>query len=304
MRQIACHLLFCFVNGENQMKFLKQYGWIPMTILGSAVFALGFQLFLAPNQINTGGISGLAQVGVHVLQFGSVGVLSVLINLPLFFLGGIRIGKRFFIGSLIGMLLSSFLIDLLAAVPFTPQDILVSAIYGGVLCGLGLGIVFASGTSTGGSDILVRLLKLRYRNVPIGTISMCFDAAVVILTGVVFRDISKALYSGIVVFISGQVMDIVVYRFDYSKVALIISDRPEVIAREIGKQLDRGATFLQGAGAYSGQEKQVVLTVVKKKQLAELKELIMSLDENSFVIVQEAHQVLGDGFSRYSQNSL
>lgn len=273
-------------------------------MLGSFVFAIGFCFFLQPNQINTGGISGLAQLVVYLLRIGSVGSVSILLNLPLFFIAGIRIGKRFFVGSLIGMVFSGFLIDVLGALQVEPQDILISAIYGGVLCGLGLGIVFSSGTSTGGSDILVRLLKLHCRNVPIGTISMCFDASVVLLTGLAFQDISKALYSGLVVFISGQVMDLVVYRFDYSKVALIISDKPEQIAEEIGRRLDRGATLLQGEGAYTGQEKRVVLSVVKKRQLAELKELVMEIDEKAFVIVQEAHQVLGDGFSRYSKDAL
>lgn len=283
---------------------MKKYTWLLATVLGSAVFALGFCLFLEPNDINTGGISGLAMAAVHLLGFGSVGTLSIVLNLPLFLAGGVKIGKRFFAGSLLGMLLSSMLIDAFVLLPFPKQEILVSAIYGGLLCGLGLGIVFASGTSTGGSDILVRLLKLRYRNVPIGTISMCFDAFVVILTGIVFKDVSKALYSGVTVFLSGQVMDLVVYRFDYSKVALIISDRPEEIAAQIGRKLDRGATFLHGEGSYSHQPKTVVLAVVKKRQLAELKELVMELDENAFVIVQEAHQVLGDGFSRYSKDSL
>lgn len=283
---------------------MKKYTWLLATVLGSAIFALGFCLFLEPNDINTGGISGLAMAAVHLLGFGSVGTLSIVLNLPLFLAGGVKIGKRFFAGSLLGMLLSSVLIDAFALLPFPKQEILVSAIYGGLLCGLGLGIVFASGTSTGGSDILVRLLKLRYRNVPIGTISMCFDAFVVILTGIVFKDVSKALYSGVTVFLSGQVMDLVVYRFDYSKVALIISDRPEEIAAQIGRKLDRGATFLHGEGSYSHQPKTVVLAVVKKRQLAELKELVMELDENAFVIVQEAHQVLGDGFSRYSKDAL
>lgn len=282
----------------------QKMGWILTTLLGSGVFAMGFSLFLAPNEINTGGISGLAMVAVHVFHFGSVGTLSIVLNLPLFLLAGVKIGKRFFVGSLLGMILSSIFIDAFAPIPFPRQEILVSAIYGGLFCGLGLGIVFASGTSTGGSDILIRLLKLRYRNVPIGTISMCFDAVVVILTGAVFRDVSKALYSGITVFISGQVMDLVVYRFDYSKVALIISDKPEAIAQEIGRKLDRGATFLHGEGSFSHEDKKVVLAVVKKRQLAELKELVMELDPNAFVIVQEAHQVLGDGFSRYSRESL
>ena len=180
----------------------------------------------------------------------------------------------------------------------------MGAIYGGALCGAGIGMVFAAGTSTGGSDILVRLLKLSYRNVPIGRISMVFDMTVVILTGIVFQDVTKALYSGIAVFITGQVMDLMVYRFDYSKVAMIVSERHEEIALKISEKLDRGATFLKGEGAYTHQEKKVVLAVVKKQQLAELKELIMEIDPEAFVIVQEAHQVLGDGFSRYSKDSL
>ena len=151
---------------------------------------------------------------------------------------------------------------------------------------------------------MVRLLKLHYRNVPIGIISTAFDALVVILTGFVFRDVSRALYSGVAVFITGQVMDIVVYRFDYSKVAFIISDSAEEIARDVAEKLDRGVTFLHGQGYYTRQDKKVVLTVVKKGQLADLKELVMERDADAFVIVQEAHQVLGDGFSHYSKDAL
>ena len=180
----------------------------------------------------------------------------------------------------------------------------MGALYGGVVCGLGLGIVFVSGTSTGGSDIVVRLLKLKYRNVPIGQISMCFDAVVVVLTGLVFRNVSNALYTGVTVFITGKVIDAVVYRFDYSKVVLIISPEYEAIAQAIGKKLDRGATFLHGEGSYSHQDTKVVLTAVKRQQITELKELVMALDPGAFVIVQEAHQVLGDGFSRYSRDAL
>ena len=278
--------------------------WILATIAGSAVFAFGFAVFLMPNDMNAGGISGLAQVVVEVTGIGSVGTLSILINLPLFILGGVKIGKRFFVGSLLGMTLSSLLIDMFALAGTIQTEPLVAVLYGGVLCGLGLGIVFISGTSTGGSDILVRLLKLRYRNVPIGQISMYFDALVVVLTGMVFHDVTKALYTGITVFLCGQVIDAVVYRFDYSKVALIISSEYEAIAREIGLKLDRGATFLHGEGTFSHQQTKVVLTAVKKQQIAELKELVTQLDPKAFIIVQEAHQVLGDGFSRYSKDSL
>ena len=285
-------------------KMMKDYSWVFKTIVGSALFAFGFSIFLEPNNINTGGVSGLAQAVAQVIGIGNVGLLSMLLNLPLFLAGGVRVGKRFFFGSLIGMVVSGVLIDAFAAFSIGFHDPLVSGIYGGLLCGLGIGMVFVAGTSTGGSDILVRLLKLHYRNVPIGTISTVFDALVVILTGFVFHDISRAMYSGIAVFVTGQVMDIVVYRFDYSKVALIISDCPDEIATDVAQKLDRGVTFLDGHGYYSRQDKKVILTVVKKGQLAELKELVMERDKDAFVIVQEAHQVLGDGFSRYSRDGL
>lgn len=278
--------------------------WVLWTVVGSAIFAFGFAVFLLPHDMNAGGISGLAQVIVEIIDFGSVGTLSILINLPLFVLGGIKIGKRFFVGSLLGMLLSSVLIDVFVMLPVMDMEPLICVLYGGVLCGLGLGVVFVSGTSTGGSDILIRLLKLKYRNVPIGQISMCFDAAVVVLTGLIFRDVSKALYTGIAVFVTSQVVDAVVYRFDYSKVALIISKEYEAIAEAIGRELYRGATFLHGEGTYSHNQTKVVLTAVKKQQLAELKEIVIRLDPNAFIILQEAHQVLGDGFSRYSKESL
>ena len=285
-------------------KLWHKYRWIPENILGSTLFALGFALFLAPNNINTGGISGLAMVLVEVLGIGSVGSLSILVNLPLFVLGGLKIGRRFFAGSLLGMLLSSVLIDAFSGLSFATPEPLLGVLYGGVICGLGLGVVFVSGTSTGGSDILVRLLKLRYRNVPIGQISMIFDGLVVILTGIAFQDVSKALYSGVTVFLCGKMVDAVVYKFDYSKVALIISPAYEAIAGEIGKKLDRGATFLHAEGSYSGNSTKVVLVAVKKQQLAELTELVSELDPDAFIIVQEAHQVLGDGFKRYSKNGL
>ena len=281
-----------------------KYKWILWTIGGSMLFAMGFSLFLQPNDLNSGGISGLAMILVELLQFGSVGIFSIIINLPLFILGGIKIGKRFFAGSLLGMLLSSVLIDAFAMIPMPATDPLIGGIYGGVICGIGLGIVFMSGTSTGGSDILVRLLKLRYRNVPIGQISMSFDAIVVVLTGIVFGDVRNALYTGITAYLCGKVIDGVVYRFDYSDVALIISSEYEAIAVAIGEKLDRGATFLHGEGSYSHQDTKVVLAAVKKQQIAELKELVMEIDPKAFLIVQEAHQVLGDGFSRYSKHSL
>ena len=285
-------------------EFWHKYKWIFATVIGSTVFALGFSLFLLPNDMSSGGVSGLALVIVEILGFGSVGTVSILINLPLFILGGVKIGRQFFAGSLLGMVLSSLLIDAFAMIPFPVPEPLLGCIYGGVLSGLGLGLVFVNGSSTGGSDILVRLMKLRYRSVPLGQISMCIDIVVVVLTGMVFHDVSKALYTGLTAFIVGKVIDAVIYNFDYSKVVLVITREYEAVAEAIGRDLDRGATFLHGEGSYSHAATKVVLAAVKKQQIAELKELVMEIDPKAFLIVQEAHQVLGDGFSRYSKNSI
>lgn len=278
--------------------------WVAQIVAGCALFALGFDLFLKPNGLNAGGLSGLAMVIVHLLGFGTVGTATVIMNLPLFIIGGLKIGKRFFVGSLIGMLALSTAIDLFSYIPVIHTEPLIGALYGGVLCGLGIGVVFSARASTGGSDIVVRLLKMRYQNVPIGSINMCFDLTVAVLTGIVFADLTLTLYSGITIFVAGRLIDTVIYRFDYSKVAIIISKEHEKIAHAVGTQLARGATFLQGWGVYSGQETKVVLTAVRKQQLAELKRLVVDIDPDAFIIVQEAHQVLGDGFSRYSKDSL
>lgn len=273
-------------------------------VLGCAAFAVGFNLFLTANDLNAGGLSGLAMVLRRVLGFGSVGMFIVLMNMPLFVVSGFKIGKKFFIGSLIGMSLNSLFIDLFAFIPAPATEPLIGALYGGAVCGLGLGLAFLSGASTGGSDIAVRLLKRRYQNIPIGTISICFDACVIIIAAVVFKDFSVALYSGIAIMISGFVVDAVVYHFDYSKVALIITKKHEEVALEIERQLDRGATYLHGEGSYTREKIMVVLTAVKRHQVSDLKRLVMEVDPAAFVIMQEAHQVLGDGFSRYSIDSL
>ena len=272
--------------------------------VGCALFGLGFNLFLVPNDLNAGGLSGLAMLLVRLIGRGSVGTITALMNLPLFAVAGVKIGKKFFFGSLIGMAFSALFLDVFAVIPIPATEPLIGGLYGGVICGIGLGIVFMTGVSTGGSDIIVRLLKLRYRNIPIGTITIAFDAVVALLTGIVFKDITLMLYSGIAIFVSGKVLDAVVYSFDYSKVALIISKEHESVAKAIWEKLDRGVTYLHGEGAYTQSETKVILTAVKRQQLADLKQLVVDIDPDAFVILQEAHQVLGDGFSRYTKDSL
>ncbi len=284
---------------------LQNAWWFVKIVAGSAIFSLGFDLFLLPNGLNSGGVSGLAMILAYLIPFGTVGFYTGFMNLVLFIIGGLKVGKRFFFGSLAGAVAISLTLDLFALLPAveTGQPLL-AAVYGGVICGLGLGIVFVSGASTGGSDIVVRLLKMKWQHVPIGTINIAFDMTVAVLTGLAYGDIQATLYSGVAIFACGKVIDAVVYSFDFSYVAVIISQHSSQIADAINQRLERGATFLRGEGSYSHQDTQVILTAVKKHQLADLKALVAELDPDAFVIMQEAHQVLGDGFARNTKDMI
>ena len=279
--------------------------WVLKILLGCALFSAGFSLFLEPRGMNAGGISGLAMLITRVVGFGSVGMIQILLNLPLFLMGGKRIGIRFFVGSLIGMLASSVMIDVIALyAPKITAEPLIAAIYGGILSGAGIGLVFVEGASTGGSDILIRLVQQKNRNFKLGTISFGFDFLVSVLTGIVFRDMTKTLYTLIAIFLTSRVIDMVVYSFDNSKVALIISPEYEKIAEMVCDKLGRGVTYLYGQGYYSRKDTKVLLVAVKRYQLAQLKEYVVQIDPDAFIILQDAHQVLGDGFIRYSEHSL
>lgn len=273
-----------------------------LILFGNILFGLGFNLFLVPHSLNVGGLSGIAMIVQFLLGKGGIGLYTALMNIPLFLLGYKYIGKSFFWGSLVGMLLNSAFIDLLVNIPIPQTEPLLGAIFGGVLTGAGLGVVFLTGASTGGTDILARLLKRKFHVEKLGAVTLCLDCFVLTLTGIVFGDIAKALYSAITLFISAKVLDAVLYGLDYSSVALIISDRYEDVYRAIDKQLDRGVTFLEGRGGYTGAPKTVLMTAVKSRQISELKQLVQCIDPNAFMIVQPAHQVLGEGFKRYSDD--
>ena len=271
---------------------------------GCALFGLGFDLFLEPNHMNAGGVSGIGQLLEHLLGFGSVAFWSLMINVPLFLVSIKGVGKEFFFGSLVGMLLMNLFIELFLLLPAPETEPLLAALYGGLLTGAGCGLIFISGASSGGVDILARLLRPTFPALPIGKLILAMDIITVSLTGLVFGDINKALYSAVTLYVCSIALDGVVYGLDYSTVALIISDHHDAIAAQITEKLERGVTVLDGRGYYSGQDKQVLLSAIKKRQAAELKQLVTEIDPDAFIILQEAHQVLGDGFKRYTKNEL
>ena len=284
------------------MKRSALWPWIRMfslTVLGSAIFSLGFDLFMQPHQINIGGVSGVAMLLTTLVGRGSVGLFSLMINIPLFLLGGHHLGKKFFFGSLVGALACSVFLDLFALLSIPQTDVMLAALYGGILSGVGIGLVFLGGASTGGTDIVAKLLRRRFRTLPLGRLMLAVDLVVITLTGVVYHDISKTLYSAVPLYVSSVVMDALIYGLDYSTVALIISDQFSAIIQAIEEKLDRGVTILDGHGGYSGAPKQVLLCAIRRKQVPQLKDLVREIDPNAFVILQEAHQVLGEGFRRH-----
>ena len=272
--------------------------------VGSAIFALAFNMFLQPNNVNAGGVSGIGQLLTHLTGFGSVAIWSVILNVPLFLLGLRSIGRGFFIGSLAGLGMSSLFLELSMGLPVPEVEPLLGAIFGGVFLGAGLGLVFLAGASTGGSDIAARLLRPVLPDMPIGKIMLLIDVIIVTATGITFGDVSNALYSAIALYLSSVVMDGLIYGLDYSGMAIIISDHAQAIGEAINTRLERGVTVLDGSGFYTGKEKKVLLSAMKKRQTAELKAMVSEIDPEAFVILADAHQVLGDGFKRYNKMEL
>jgi len=277
----------------------KSFARLGGIMLGAAMFSLGFALFLEPYHINVGGISALAQLTVQLTGLGSVGLGVLILNVPLFVLGWRSLGKSFFWGSVLGMLTTSVLLDVFSNLPLVATEPLLAALCGGALCGFGLGVVFCAGASTGGSDILGRLLRRRLRGASMGTVMLGIDLGIVALTGIIYHDLSRALYSALSLYVSSQVIDGVLFRFDDSRLAIVISDCYEEVARAIDEQLHRGVTLLQAKGYYARRDKYVLLCALRRQQLTQLQDTVMMTDPNAFLILQQAHQVLGDGFRRY-----
>lgn len=288
------------MNGNTIWREVRFLG---MILFGSVCYAIGFDLFLMLHQVNAGGVSGASMLICAALGWdGGVGILTLGINVPLFLLGYRYLGKRFFAGSIVGTIATSAFIELFARIPAPQTDIMLGVLYGGVLVGLGLGVVFYAGASTGGVDIIASLLRKKFRSISVGNLMLAVDSAVIILTGVVYRDINKTLYSALTLFLCTTVLDAVIFGLNDSTVALIISDSYAVIAREIEDKLARGVTMLSGYGGYTGAEKMVLLVAVRKQQTTQLKMLVERIDPEAFLILQRSHQVLGNGFGRYSDN--
>ena len=266
-------------------------------IAGSLLYAVGFQFFMYPNDIVTGGLTGIAMI-INYLTALPVGMLTIVMNIPLFIFSWRRFGLRFILLSLLSTVLCSVFVDLLAQLPVeVTHEPLLGAIYGGIIHGLGIGLVFQTGATTGGMDIVAKFLRRKYQHVNIGTIILLLDIVVIGSFALIFRLYDRAMYALICMFAMTKVIDFVLYGAINSKVCYIITDEADRITEAIMDELERGVTFLHGEGAYCRQEKNIILCVIKQRQIVELKQLVKDIDESAFVIVSDSREVFGKGFS-------
>ena len=287
---------------ESLRKTLLAYVWIT---LASVIYAIGFNWCYEPNQIGFCGITGVAQIINAVLPWAPIGTVVILLNAPLFLLGWRLLGGHLLLSSLYAMFISSLAIDLLHMVyTFQPMDPVLATIYGGVLMGGSLGIVFLQGATTGGTDLIARLLKLKLAWLPMGKLLMVIDLVVILAVAAAFGNMYSALYGVVALYLSSKVMDMVLYGLDTAKVAYIISQDPQTIAYRLTRELDRGVTILQGRGAWSGQDKEVLMCAFKQRQIVAMKRMVKEIDPDAFLIVCDAHDVMGEGFRQYQQNDL
>ncbi|HHT43005.1 MAG TPA: YitT family protein [Firmicutes bacterium] len=278
-------------------RIILGYGGV---LLGVVITAFGVSFFLIPAKIAAGGVSGLATVIYHLARFPA-GVTMLLLNVPLFILSWRVLGSMFGAKTLFGTIALSLFVDLFnrLAVPMT-GDLLLAAIYGGVFSGIGLGIAFRSGGSTGGTDMAAQLLA-RYFPTSVGQALLIVDGVVILLAGAAFG-LELAMYALIAVFISTKTIDVVQEGQNYAKACLIISNHPEQIGQAIMRQLERGVTSLDGKGFYTQQGKEVLLVIVSRMEIGSIKRIVAEIDSRAFVIIHDVHEVLGEGFRRLPDN--
>lgn len=281
---------------------VKPYIWIT---LASGVYALGFDWFYAPNQISLAGITGFAQIINAAVPAISIGIAVIILNIPIFLLSWKLLGWHTIVSSLFATLTTSLGVDLLASLyTFQPMDHMLAAIFGGTLMGASLGVIFLQGSTTGGTDLIARMLKLKFAWLPMGRLLMSVELVAIAAVAITFRSLNSALYGLIALYVCTIVMDQVLYGMDTSKVAYIVSEQSQKLARAIDDELDRGATILHGVGGFSGQEKDVLMCAFKQKQIVGLKQIVQQTDPDAFMIVCDAHDVLGNGFHAYRRDDL
>ena len=290
------------MNDSSRSGLLKRLIKYLIIVVGSAVYAVGFQFFLYPNDVVSGGVVGIAMI-LNRLTGLPVGLMTIIFNIPLFVIAWRHFGLDFLIGSLAGMAISSAFVDLFALCGLVlTDDPMLASIIGGVIKGAGLGAIYYVGATTGGIDIVAKMLRQKYAQLNFGTLILILDAVIITAYAVILGRYQSAMYSVIAMFVVSKVIDLALYGLDNSSLCYIISEKSEELTQTIiTGTMHRGVTILEGKGAYSHQQKHVIMCVIKRTQIGELRRVVRSVDENAFFVVTDAKNVFGKGFDNIAE---
>ncbi len=268
---------------------------IILTILGAMTMAIGVSLFLLPNQLSTGGFSGIATITYYLFEI-PMGAVILIANIPVFLIALKKLGKVFFLKSILGTVSLSIFIDLFDKMPPITNDRFLASIYGGIIVGIGTALILKAHSSTGGSDLVSNIIKSFKPNAKIGSMIVYIDTVIVSLNVIVFRNIEIGLYSAIAIYLMGKIVDIIFEGIDFTKLLIIVSKNSEEISKAIEEKLGRGVTGLYGKGMYTNEESLVLMCATARKDVGRIKEIAKSIDNNCFVIITNAREVFGNGF--------
>lgn len=282
-------------TSTSKLKLVKKY----IIITAAAfVYAVAISLFIDPNNMAPGGVTGISIILSRLIPV-STGTLILFLNIPIFIFAIWKFGIRFTISTIYATALVSIFTNILGIFPAATYDRLLAALAGGILQAVSMGTIFRAGATTGGMDIIVKALRLRLPHLKTGVLFFITDAVVVTLSGIIFRDINAALYAAITATCTSFAMDVVLYGRDEAKLLYIISDKPDEITARILEELDIGLTKISGYGAYSGNEKQVLMCAMKKTVFPRVENIVREEDANSFMIVTSASEIFGEGYKSY-----
>lgn len=267
---------------------------LKMTI-GTLIMAIGIEQFLLPNQLSTGGFSGIGTVIYYTMGI-SVGTTMLVLNIPLFIIAYFKVGKKFFINAVIGTFLLSYFLNIFQNIDSVTDDRVLACLYGSVIVGIGTAIVLKANGSTGGTELLANVIRIYKPQMKTGTLMIIFDTLIVIANTIFFREIEVALYSALAIYIMGKILDIFFEGIDFAKMLLIISPKWEQISDAINKELRRGSTALYGKGMYKKQEKNILLCVMSRAEIREARKIIEKIDSSAFIVITNAREVYGEGF--------
>lgn len=279
-------------------EFKQEIKNLVIIAVASLIYAAGISLFLDPNALAPGGVTGIAVI-MNRLCGIETGTLYFILNIPIVLLGIWKFGVRFIAKTFYAITMTSLFTNLLANMQPLTDDLLMAAAVGGVLIAIGVGLIFKAGATTGGTDIIVKILRQKYRHLKTGFLFLCMDVIIVSISGLVFRDLNVVFYALATVIISGKALDFVLYGGDEAKMFYIITETPEQIGMRLMRELDVGVTYLQGKGGWTGNEKQVVFCMVPKRVGPQVEEIVKVEDARAFMVVTSATEIYGEGYKDF-----